>query len=462
MSDDCPRLAPGARLRTDPLTGSALLLFPEGVLRLNRTGATILELCDGRTPLPAIAETLARHFGAGPADVLEDVTAFMAALAERGLLAGASAQAAAGASPPAAAFPEGRPLGLLAEVTYRCPLHCPYCSNPTRLRPGAELTTAEWQRVLTEAAEMGVLQVHFSGGEPLLRPDLPELIGTARAAGLYTNLLTSGIPLTPPLARRLHGAGLDHVQISFQGDEAAAADAVAGAAVHHAKLTAARLVRRLGWPLTVNVVLHRGNAGRVPALVALAEELDAQRLELANVQFYGWAHDNRAALLPAAAELEEAGRQAAAARVRLRGRLEVLYVTPDALAERPKACMGGWGRRQLTVNPPGDVLPCPTAGCITGLRFDNVRQQPLRRIWDESEAFTRFRGTGWMPQPCRDCDRREIDFGGCRCQAFLLTGDATATDPACALSPHRHLLPRDADSGARLLPLRLRTSPSRE
>jgi pyrroloquinoline quinone biosynthesis protein E len=330
-----------------------------------------------------------------------------------------------------------RPLGLLAELTYRCPLHCPYCSNSTHLASGRELGTAEWCRVLGEAADLGVLHVHFSGGEPLLRGDLPELVAAARAAGLYTNLLTSGVGLTPAGAEALRAAGLDHVQISFQADEAAPADLLAGAAAHSRKREAARLVRALGWPLTVNVVLHRGNVDGVAELIALAEELGAERLELANVQFYGWAFMNRAALLPRREQVERAARLAAAARESLRGRMEVVYVLPDYYADRPKPCMDGWGRRQLTVNPAGDVLPCPTAGVIAGLRFENVRRRPLAWIWAKSEAFNRFRGTAWMPEPCRSCSLREVDFGGCRCQAALLTDDAANTDPACDLSPFR-------------------------
>jgi PqqA peptide cyclase len=334
-----------------------------------------------------------------------------------------------------------RPLGLLAELTHRCPLHCPYCSNPTRpAATGEELRTGEWQRVFAEAADMGVLHLHLSGGEPLLRSDLPDLVRAAREAGLYTNLITSGVGLTRPKAEQLRAAGLDSVQISFQADDATLADTVAGAAVHSHKRAAAELVRQCGWPLTINAVLHRGNMDRVGGLIALAEELGAERLELANVQFYGWAFRNRHALLPERAQVDEAARRSAEARERLADRMEVVYVLPDYHADRPKPCMNGWGRRQLTVNPVGDVLPCPTAGEIAGLRFENVRQHPLRRIWAESEAFNRFRGTDWMPEPCRSCERKHVDFGGCRCQAALLTGDAANTDPACALSPHRQAL----------------------
>ena len=270
-----------------------------------------------------------------------------------------------------------RPFGLLAELTDRCPLHCPYCSNPTRPAEGEELRTDEWQRGFGEAAELGVLHLHLSGREPLLRPDLPELVRAAREAGLYTNLLTSGVGLTRPTAERLRDAGLDSVQISLQADEAALADTVAGAAVHNHKIAAARLAREYGWPLTINAVLHRGNMDRVGGLIALAEELGAERLELAHVQFYGWAFRNRHALLPARALVDEAARQVAEARRRVAGRMEIVYILPDYLADRPKPCMNGWGRRQLTVNPVGDVLPCPTAGEIPGMRFENVRQYPL-------------------------------------------------------------------------------------
>jgi PqqA peptide cyclase len=333
--------------------------------------------------------------------------------------------------------PVPRPFGLLLELTYRCPLRCPYCSNPTQFPPTAgELTTAEWTRVLSEASDLGVLHALFSGGEPLLRADVVELVAVARKAGLYTNLITSAIGLTRATAQGLKEAGLDSVQISFQADEAPLADAIAGVSAHARKREAARLVRERGFPLTINVVLHRGNMERLEAMIALAEELGAQRLELANTQFYGWAFRNQAALLPTHAQLERAERIATAAKVRLRGQMELLNVLPDYYGDRPKPCMNGWGQRYLTVNPVGDVLPCPTASAIPSLRFDNVRQHPLSWIWRESAAFNRFRGFGWMPEPCRSCERRGLDFGGCRCQAALLTGDAGNTDPVCALSPH--------------------------
>jgi pyrroloquinoline quinone biosynthesis protein E len=330
---------------------------------------------------------------------------------------------------------EDRPFGLLAELTYGCPLHCPYCSNPLELAAYRdELTTAEWQRVLTEARELGVLQLHLSGGEPLLRRDLAEIVCTASELGLYTNLITSALGLTPRRAGQLRAAGLDHVQISLQADEAALSDRLAGTPSFERKLSAARLVKQLGWPLTLNVVLHRQNLDRVDRILEVAEELGADRIELANTQYYGWALRNRAGLLPSRAQVERAEVVVRAARERLAGRMEVIYVLPDYYSRYPKPCMGGWGRRQLTVVPDGNVLPCPTAHDLP-LPRASVREHSLAWIWAESPLFRRFRGTDWMPEPCRSCDRRELDFGGCRCQAFQLTGDAARTDPVCHLSP---------------------------
>jgi pyrroloquinoline quinone biosynthesis protein E len=471
-SDDRPALARKTRWCRDPLTGEPLLLFPEGVLRLNRSGAAILALCDGRRTVSAIVAKLCQQFPESVGEVDRDTAAFLEDLDVRGLLDWNVATVVPVEFPAvdhiaasSSKLPSGeRPLGLLAELTYRCPLGCPYCSNPTTLRHGgSELTTQEWERVIREAAELGVLHVHFSGGEPLLHPGLPTLVAAARAAGLYTNLITSGIPFSRERAEALLSAGLDHVQLSVQSDQAPLADQIAGRRSHAAKLEAARLIRELGWPLTLNVVLHRANIHRLPQLIELAEELDADRLELANVQFYGWAHRNRESLLPDLSALREAAAYLAEARGRLKGRLRVDYVLPDALADRPKPCMEGWGRRYLTVNPQGDVLPCPTASCIESLRFDNVRQRSLRWIWEESDAFNRFRGTAWMPEPCRSCEWRHTDFGGCRCQAALLTGDATNTDPACEFSPHRSKLIeafRRADGALSQQPLIYRRNPT--
>ncbi len=331
-----------------------------------------------------------------------------------------------------------RPYGLLAELTHRCPLHCPYCSNPLELAARAEEMPAEdWMRVLREAAQLGVVQVGFSGGEPLLYRELPRLIETARAEGLYSNLITSGAGLGPERARELRDAGLDAVQISFQADEGLLGDGIAGASAHERKLAAARDVVAAGFPLGVNVVLHRRNIDRLPAIIAMVESLGAMRLELANAQFYGWAFRNRAALLPTHAQALQAEKTARAAAERLSGRLQIVYVLPDYYERRPKPCLHGWGARSLTVNPRGDVLPCQAANSIPDLKFDNAKSQSLAWIWRESPAFNRFRGTEWMPEPCHSCPERERDFGGCRCQAALLAGDAARTDPVCEFSPDR-------------------------
>ena len=328
-----------------------------------------------------------------------------------------------------------RPFGMLAELTYACPLHCPYCSNPLNLADyREELTTAEWQRVLTEARGLGVLQLHLSGGEPLQRRDLVELVASARDLGLYTNLITSALGLSSRRAKQLKSAGLDHVQISIQADEPALSDRIAGTPSYGRKIAAARLVKELAWPLTLNVVLHRHNIDRIGRILDLAEEMGADRIELANTQYYGWAWRNRQALLPSRAQLDQAEAVVRAARQRLEGKMQIIYVIPDYYSKYPKPCMGGWGQKQLTVTPNGNVLPCPAAHTLD-LPRATVREHSLARIWEESPLFQRFRGTEWMPEPCRSCDRREVDFGGCRCQAFQLTGDAARTDPVCHLSP---------------------------
>lgn len=351
-----------------------------------------------------------------------------------------------------------RPYALLAELTHRCPLHCPYCSNPLELASAAkELATDEWSQVLLQAADLGVLHVGFSGGEPLLRADLARLIALARNLWLYSSLITSGIGLNCRRAEELKKAGLDNVQISLQSDQTPLADRIAGASAHARKLEAAQLVRELGFALSLNVVVHRGNIGRLEQIISLAESLGAQRLELANAQYYGWAFKNRAALLPTRPQIERATQIARAAKERLFGRMEILFVVPDYYSDRPKPCMNGWGNRHLTVNPVGDVLPCPTAGEIKGMRFDNIREHPLAWIWRESESFNRFRGTEWMPEPCRSCEFHEHDFGGCRCQAALLTGDPAVTDPACSLSPYREKLTRFVESVQKTAPANAET-----
>jgi pyrroloquinoline quinone biosynthesis protein E len=328
-------------------------------------------------------------------------------------------------------------MGLLAELTHRCPLQCPYCSNPLELeRASGELATAEWCRVLDEAAELGVLQVHLSGGEPTARADLEAIVAHARGLGLYTNLITAGVLLDERRIASLRDAGLEHVQLSFQAAEAETADRVGGYRGGHArKLTVARAIRTAGLPLTVNAVVHRQNLDQLERMIELALELDAHRIEVAHVQYYGWALLNRAALMPTREQLEAATAIVERARAAHRGRLAIDYVIPDYWAKRPKPCMGGWGSNVLNVTPLGKVMPCHAAASIPGMAFASVRERSLRWIWQESPAFQRFRGTDWLPEPCRSCALKEVDFGGCRCQALALTGDPTATDPACELSP---------------------------
>ncbi|WP_375546463.1 pyrroloquinoline quinone biosynthesis protein PqqE [Actinophytocola gossypii] len=333
------------------------------------------------------------------------------------------------------------PLGMLAELTHRCPLHCPYCSNPVELAAKRdELTTAQWLEVIEAARDLGVLQVHLSGGEPLLRPDLPELVARASELGCYVNLVTSGLGLTESRLADLAERGLAHVQLSVQGADAARADRIAGAKAHARKVDTAAVVRAVGLPLSVNVVLHRANHDQVEELIDLAERMGADRLELANTQYYGWALRNRTALMPTPEQLAAAEPVVRAAIERLRGRMEIVYVVADYYERYPKPCMYGWGARQLTVAPNGDVLPCPAASVITTLDVENVKRRPLGEIWYESASFNAFRGEDWMRDPCRTCDRRALDFGGCRCQAFMLTGDASATDPVCSRSPDRSVV----------------------
>jgi pyrroloquinoline quinone biosynthesis protein E len=354
-----------------------------------------------------------------------------------------------------------RPLGLLAELTYKCPLHCPYCSNPLAVPQAVELTLQEWCRVLAEARQLGVLQLHLTGGEPLARPDLTPLVTQARDLGFYVNLVTSGVGLDERRASELAHAGLDHVQLSMQDADRAAADEVAGARVFDRKLAAARAVTALELPLTVNVVLHRGNIGRIEPIADIAAELGADRLELAHTQYYGWGLLNRSALLPTRDQVVAAEQAVARARATYGDSFEILYVVADYYEPYPKPCMHGWGRRHIVIAPDGRVLPCPAAAQIVGIGIDNVRERSLSAIWHHSPAFTRFRGYDWMAVPCRSCPRKEIDFGGCRCQAFQLTGDAGRADPVCQLSPDHHLVEAALQTAVpRHQPLHPRSNPS--
>jgi pyrroloquinoline quinone biosynthesis protein E len=328
------------------------------------------------------------------------------------------------------------PLAVIAEVTHRCPLHCVYCSNPTQLTAASdELSTAEWISVFRQAGKLGMLHAHFTGGEPLARADLTELIAAARAAGLYTNLITSGIGLNEQRLQMLVDAGLDHIQVSFQDSREEAANWIGGAKAHAHKIGLSHAIRRHKIAFTVNLVVHRQNLDHLEEMIAFIEQLQPERVEIAHTQYYGWALANRAALMPTRAQLERAVAIISEAEKRLAGRMRIDSVVPDYYAKYPKACMGGWGRRLMLINPSGKVLPCHAAEVLPGLSFENVREKPLEWIWQESESFRKFRGEEWMPEPCRSCNRRGEDFGGCRCQAFLLIGEAGATDPACSLAP---------------------------
>lgn len=335
------------------------------------------------------------------------------------------------------------PYGMLAELTHRCPLQCPYCSNPVELdRRNVELDLDTWKRVFSEAAKLGVLQVHLSGGEPTARRDLEDMIRHCVEVGIYTNLITAGVGVTPERLQSISDAGIDHVQLSFQGATAEVTDKVSNfRGAHERKLAVAHEVRRLGLPLTINSVVHRANIHQIPAFIELALELDAKRIEIAHSQYYGWALRNRGALMPTREQVFWALDVVEEARARLKGRLAIDAVVPDYYAKYPKPCMNGWGRQSLNVTPSGKVLPCHAAETIPNLDFWNVREHSLSDVWLNSPAFNAFRGTDWMPDLCKSCERKELDWGGCRCQAMAIAGDAAATDPACHKSPlHAHML----------------------
>ena len=475
-----PVLARGVRLRRDNIAGTYLLLRPERGFELRGAALEIVRAFEAGPTVDGLIDDLAGRHAADRAEIAGDVRRLLGELVACGLVElegwqgddDADAPAGAAGTTPGQA---PRPYTLVAELTYRCPLRCAYCSNPVRLDAvGPELSTADWGRVFREAEALGVMQVTLTGGEPLLRGDLEEIVAAARSSELYTTLITSGLPLTRERLAALRERGLDGLQLSIQDTDGDAAVRIAGVDAMAQKTAVAAWARELGLPLTLNVVLHRENLPRLPAFIALAEAWGAERLELAHVQYLGWALANRAALLPTAAMIAEARAEVARARARLGQRLELLAVLPDYFTDQPRGCMEGWGRRYLVVAPDGRALPCHAAHTIAGMTFDSVTSRSVGDIWRDSPAFNRFRGQDWMPEPCRSCDRRTLDYGGCRCQAFHLTGDAAATDPTCALAPAHDIVLRarqaseaapTGQAGASPLialspPLRLRRPPS--
>lgn len=445
------RLASGSRLHRCIVRDREFLLAPERAIELGPTAHAVLSSVDGRRTLSDIARLLAHRYDVSAEQIETDASPLVSAFAAERIIeicdAPAIVEDAARARSVAVATtrhdttrsrPDGPiPIALLAELTHRCPLRCPYCSNPIELtRRSGELPLEMWRSVLVQAAALGVLQVHLSGGEPALRSDLPAIVGAAREAGLYTNLVTSGVTLSQGVLEACVDAGLDHVQLSVQAPDARTADWISGySGAHDIKREVARWVVAAGLPLTVNAVVHRQNLDRVDMAIELAVAWGARRIEIAHSQYHGWAVRNRHALMPTLSQVTYATEVVERERKRLAGVLAIDHVKPDHFSRYPKACMGGWGRAGINVTPSGRVLPCHAAESLPGLAFDNVRERRLHDIWYFGSAFTAFRGDAWMQEPCRSCSRKEVDFGGCRCQAMALTGDAAATDPACEKSP---------------------------
>ena len=339
------------------------------------------------------------------------------------------------------------PRWLLAELTYKCPLQCPYCSNPLDYsKHSSEISTEDWKRVLTQARKMGAVQLGFSGGEPLTRQDLPELVQHARELGYYSNLITSGYGLTEEKIIQLKEAGLDHIQVSIQASTQELNDHLSGTESYHAKKQVAHLVKKHGYPMVLCVVIHRENIHQMTQILEMAEELGADYLELANTQYYGWAHKNRDLLLPTKEQFEEAEAIAQAFKEKVAGKMKIYYVIPDFHENRPKACMNGWGTTFLTIAPDGIALPCHSARDLPGLDCPSVNEHSIEDIWSHSKAFNFFRSDEWMKEPCRSCDEKDKDFGGCRCQAYILTGNMYNTDPVCSKSPEHHVIQEAIDA----------------
>ncbi len=345
----------------------------------------------------------------------------------------------------------GQPLWLLAELTYRCPLQCPYCSNPVDIaRYNNELSTDEWLKVLRDARSMGAMQLGFSGGEPLVRRDLEELVTEARRLGYYSNLITSGVGMDADRVAAFREAGLDHIQISFQASSQDLNDFLGGTSSFEHKRAMARAVKAQGYPMVLNVVLHRHNIDAIEDIILMCRELHADFVELASTQYYGWSRINLDALLPTREQLARAEAVAQKYQAQFKDEMKVIYVVPDYFEERPKACMNGWGSIFLTIAPDGSALPCHAAASLPGMSFPNVKDLSIKEIWEHSDAFNRYRGFDWMPEPCRSCPEKQKDFGGCRCQAYMLTGDAAATDPVCSKSPDHQQLVRQVEALGKL------------
>ncbi len=438
--DSRPAFTRYARLHEDRARGRTVALAPERAYELDPIGVIVLSALDGRISVRDLSARLAEKYAAPVEVIARDVTTLLQGLADKRLLR----EGPDPFSPPARSVfarsitrYDGGPAGLLAELTHRCPLQCPYCSNPLELeRANAELTAEEWGETFRQAAAIGALQLHLSGGEPTARRDLEDILAYAVEAGLYTNLITSAVLLTKDRLARLADIGLDHVQVSIQDivvDNAERISAYEGGVAK--KYDVARWTRELGLGLTINAPMHRQNIAHLPQIIDFAVEVDAQRIEIAHIQYYAWAQLNRAALIPTRETFMETVEIVEAAKQRLLGVLNFDFVIHDHYATRPKTCTGGWGQSIVAVTPSGKALPCHAAQTLPGLIFDNVRDKPLGDIWRDGAAFNAYRGTGWMKEPCRSCDRREIDFGGCRCQALAVSGDPAATDPACELSP---------------------------
>jgi pyrroloquinoline quinone biosynthesis protein E len=438
--DSRPAFARYARLHEDRARGRTVALAPERAYELDPIGVIVLSAIDGRISIRDLSAKLAQQYAAPVETIARDVTKLLQGLADKRLLREGPDLFA---RPPLSSFAqsiapyEGGPAGLLAELTHRCPLQCPYCSNPIELeRANAELTAEEWGETFRQAAAIGALQLHLSGGEPTARRDLEDILAFAVEAGLYTNLITSAVLLTRDRLARLADIGLDHVQVSIQDivpDNADRISAYEGGVAK--KCDVARWTREFGLGLTINAPMHRQNIAHLPQIIDFALDVDAQRIEIAHIQYYAWAEMNRAALIPTRETFLETVEIVEAAKKRFAGVLNFDFVIHDHYASRPKTCTGGWGKSIVAVTPSGKALPCHAAQTLPGLIFDNVRDKHLGDIWRDGAAFNAYRGTGWMKEPCRACDRREIDYGGCRCQAFAVSGDPAATDPACALSP---------------------------